>query len=81
MQIIWTEPRDVDVDSQPAGINLAGNKPGHSQGWLSSYHKHSTRVLMADGSVRTLSQVIDPALLKKLVTIDGGEALLDTNEF
>lgn len=76
-QIIWTEPRDVDVAAQPAGINLNGNKPGHPAGWLSSYHKGGTHVLLADGSVRFLSVTTDPAVLKKLVTIDGGEPIQD----
>lgn len=76
-QIIWTEPRDVNIDSQPAGINLKGSHPGDSAGWLSSYHGHGTFVLLADGSVRFLSQTIDAAILKKLATIDGGEQVDD----
>lgn len=76
-QIIWTEPRDVSIGSQPAGINLKGSAPGNSAGWLSSYHGHGTCVLLADGSVRFLSQAIDAAILKKLATIDGGEQVDD----
>ena len=72
-QIIWTEPRDVDVGVQPTGVNLNGNTPGQSAGWLSSYHVGGTQVLMADGSVRFLSAQTDPAVLKKLATINDGE--------
>ena len=74
-QIIWTEPRDVNVESRPAGINLNGNKPGHSAGWLSGYHRGGVNVQMADGSVRFLSTNIDLSVLKKLATIDGGERI------
>lgn len=76
-QIVWTEPRDVNIDSRPAGINLNGKLPGSSAGWLSSYHSHGTNVLLADGSVRFLSQTIDTDVLKKLATIDGGELVDD----
>ncbi len=76
-QIIWTEPREVDVSVQPTGINLKGNAPGHSTGWLSSYHAGGTQALMADGSVRFVSEKTDPALLQKLATVDGGEEVGD----
>ncbi len=76
-QIVWTEPRDVDVASQPPGINLNGSKPGQSAGWMSSYHTGWTQSLMADGSVRYFSAKTDPALLKKLATVDGGEEVGD----
>jgi hypothetical protein len=65
--------RAMDVASQPTGINLKGTKPGHSAGWLSSYHLGGTHVVNADGSVRFLSAQIDPAVLKRLATIDDGE--------
>jgi hypothetical protein len=74
-QIVWTEPRDVDVDKRPAGVNLKGTKPGDSAGWLSSYHPAGTFVALADGSVRLVSASTDPKLLKKLVTINGGEKI------
>ena len=74
-QIVWTEPRDVDVASQPTGINLKGTKPGQSAGWLSSYHSGGTQVLLADGSVRFVSAKIDPTVLKNMATVDGGEVV------
>jgi prepilin-type processing-associated H-X9-DG protein len=76
-QIVWTEPRDVNIDLQPDGINLNGNRPGSSAGWLSSYHANGTHVAFADGAVRFLSQTIDADVLKKLATIDGGEQVDD----
>ena len=73
-QIIWTEPRDVNVSVQETGINLNGSRPGRSAGWLSSYHEAGViNVVMADGSTRFISAKTDPAVLKKLATIDGGE--------
>ena len=74
-QIVWTEPRDVDVAAQPTGINLKGAKPQQSAGWLSSYHSHGTQVLMGDGSVKFLSQKTDPSVFKNMATKDGGEVL------
>ena len=75
-QIVWTEPRDVDI-GLPAGINLKGGKLGHSAGWLSSHHQGGTTVLLADGSVKFLSEHLDPELLRKLANIDDGEDVHD----
>ena len=49
-QIVWTEPRDVNIATQPTGINLKGSRPGYSAGWLSSYHSNGVNIVMADGS-------------------------------
>jgi hypothetical protein len=70
-QLVWTEPRDINVDQMPAGINLKGTSSGHSDGWMSSYHLHTVHVLLADGSVRSLSTDTDPDVLRKLVSIAG----------
>jgi prepilin-type processing-associated H-X9-DG protein len=69
-QIVWTEPRDVNVGSQPTGVNLNGNQRGHSAGWLSSYHQGGTHVALADGSVRFASDNISPTILMSLALID-----------
>ena len=79
-QIVWTKPGDVNVPSQPAGINLKGTKPGHSAGWLSSYHLGGVNVQMADGGIRFLSDKTDTLVLKRLATIDGGEKV-ESDEF
>jgi prepilin-type processing-associated H-X9-DG protein len=60
-QIVWSEPRDVNIADQPAGINLKGHRPGHSKGWLSSFHARGAHVLLADGSVRFVSSATHPA--------------------
>ena len=47
-------------------------------GWsLSSYHGNGTHVLLVDGSVRYVSAHIEPAVLKKLATIDKSEAVAE----
>jgi prepilin-type processing-associated H-X9-DG protein len=76
-QIIWTEPRDINVASQPTGINLNGAQRGQSKGWLSSYHAGGTQVLLADGSVRFIPANTDPSVLNGLATIDGREKIDD----
>ena len=79
LRIVWTEPRDIDIEKQPIGINLPDSRRGHSPGTLSSYHpgNRGATVVMADGSVRFLSERIDPAILKALLTATGGESLPD----
>ncbi|HVJ85085.1 MAG TPA: DUF1559 domain-containing protein [Caulifigura sp.] len=77
-EIVWTEPRDVDLAKTPIGINLNGRTPTTSPGVGSSYHDGGCQVVLADGSVRFISQNIDPATLKKLLTADDGE---DVGEF
>ena len=74
-QIVWTEPRDVNCVAQPTGINMNGTSPGQSSGWISSCHWRGAMGLNVDGSVRFLSADIDPELLRKLSTINGGETL------
>ena len=73
LEIVWTQPRDFDIETQPVGVNLKGQGLTDSPGLLSSYHPGRSNVLMVDGSVRALSQQTDPALLRKLLTADGGE--------
>jgi hypothetical protein len=72
-RIVWTEPRDIDVPSAEPGINRPGASPGRSDGLISSYHAGGAHVALADGAVRWISEGIDPAVLKALVTADGGE--------
>jgi prepilin-type processing-associated H-X9-DG protein len=79
--IIWTEPRDINADSRPAGINLQGKTDRHSEGWLSSYHRGGANALLADGSVRFISEKADAALLNKLATSDGGEEVRSDEEW
>lgn len=80
LNIVWTEPRDIDTATQPIGINLPGNSRGHSPGVFSSYHRGGANVLLADGRVQFLSEHINPAVLKALMTATGGDSVND-NDF
>jgi hypothetical protein len=71
--VIWTDPRDQLVDQVPLSINAPGSAPGQSPGLMSSYHLGGAQALLADGSVRFVSQHIDPVVLKSLTTRAGGE--------
>ena len=77
LDIVWTEPRDVNIDTQPEGVNLPSPTPGMSPGWVSSHHRGGAHVLLADGSVRFLSENINPATLKSLTTIDGRDPVAE----
>ncbi len=72
-QIVWTEPRDMEVGMTPIGINLPGNRSGESNGLISSYHSGGAHVTLADGAVRFMNDNIDPKVLEALLTTDGGE--------
>jgi hypothetical protein len=74
-RIIWTEPRDVDVNDESIGVNLPGDQPGRSRGVISSSHFQGAHVLMGDGSVRYIQQKIDKRVLTALTTINGHDAL------
>jgi hypothetical protein len=71
--VVWTEPRDIDLDQQAVGVNLPGEQPGRSRGVVSSYHHAGGHVGLADGSVRFVSEQIDPNVLRALLTATGGE--------
>lgn len=73
--IVWNEPRDIDVTTTPMAFNLPGEKPYQSPAMFSSLHKAGAHVLMADGTVRLLSSKIDPQTLQALTTADGGETV------
>jgi hypothetical protein len=74
-QIVWTEPRDIDLVEQRVGVNLPGEQPGRSRGVISSYHVGGGHAAMGDGSVKFLSNNVDPAVLKALLTATGGEPI------
>ncbi len=76
LQIVWTEPRDADVSQVPIGINLKGQGKTDSPGLMSSYHRRGgAHMALADGSVRMISNTIDPQVLKSLTTVAGGESI------
>jgi hypothetical protein len=59
----WTKPDDLDVDLSKPLDGLGDAEP------------NGFAVLLADGSARTLSKSIDPAVLKALFTRAGGEPI------
>jgi prepilin-type processing-associated H-X9-DG protein len=65
--IVWNEPRDIDVARERPGVNLPGKTRGTSGGWLSTYHKAQVNVAFADGSVKSLSVDTDPEVLKAMI--------------
>ena len=71
--VVWTEPRDFDVDRVSLGVNLPGFLRGESSGLLSSHDPGRVGILMGDGSVRRVSADVAPSVLKAMLTIDGGE--------
>lgn len=66
--IVWTEPRDVDVSKQALKINAAADEAGSSNGVLSSYHEAGAHCAMVDGSARFLSDRISEDVLRALAT-------------
>lgn len=71
--IIWTEPRDAVLPPDEITINGPGKQAGRSSSPISSWHNGGAQVLLGDGAVRFLSENTDPAVLRALMTADGGE--------
>ena len=61
--VIWTKPDDLEVDFDKPATGLTG-------AWMGGFH-----VLMADGSVRFISDKINAQILKSLFTKAGGEVV------
>jgi len=70
--IHWAEPRDLSFKDMSFRINDPNGKG------IGSYHPGIASVLFADGAVRSISNEIDPKLMKSLITINGKE---DVSEF
>lgn len=66
--IIWSEPREVNVDRVPIGINLAGSRPGWSDGLMSSLHSKMAMATFLDGSVDSFPQDTDPEILRAFLS-------------
>ena len=71
-KIVWTEPRDVSIETTPLGVNLPGKGKGDSPGIVSSHHLRPN-VLLMDGSIRSLNPNADPDVIRGLLTIDDGD--------
>ncbi len=69
--IHWMEPRDLTV--QKAQI-VSVDSMGHG---LRSHHPGCVNVTFCDGSVRSVSENIDPGVLQNLSTHNGGEDVSD----
>jgi hypothetical protein len=61
--VIWTKPDDYEFDPENPIAGLVGLRPGGFQ------------VALFDGSVRFISQNIDPAVIKALFTMQGAEVI------
>jgi hypothetical protein len=73
--INWMEPRDLTFDEALQGINATiDGKRGKGMS-ISSFHFAGVNVVLADGHTRLLTEDTSPALLKALLTINGGEDL------
>jgi hypothetical protein len=69
LNIVWTEPRDVDVSREVLAVNATGSDPNESPSMASSCHESpGANVMLADGVVRYLSVHTDPNVLKALTT-------------
>ena len=67
--IRWAEPRDLRLDS----MTFVVNGPRKKMGYGSPYG--GARVGLMDGAVRTLKNGMSPAVLRALVTANGGETV------
>ncbi len=70
LDIPWMKPQDIDA----ASIKRVGDPKG-----ASSKHAGGTHVLMADGSVRFISNNIDKKTFKAMITRNGGEPLSESD--
>lgn len=75
--IVWTEPRDLRLQEIEIGVNRPGFTRGLSRGLISSCHPHKRggHVGLVDGTVRFVSEDVDPQLLREMLTINGGEPI------
>jgi prepilin-type processing-associated H-X9-DG protein len=64
--INWLEPRDLDIEQLSFQVNPPSGKGIHS------HHPGGANVAFCDGSVRFLSDGIDPRTLEYLITIADG---------
>ena len=62
----WMEPVDLDATTMRFQLNASPTDPG-------SFHPGGMNASLADGSVRFLSQSVDPKLIKSMTTINGNE--------
>ncbi len=73
--ILWTEPRDLNVEEMSSRLN------DPEQIGLRSDHSGGVQIGIGDGSVRWISNSIDPKLLEALITINGGEDMIEFHDW
>lgn len=69
--ISWLEPKDFDTETMSFRINDPDKMS------ISSHHAGGALVGMADGSVRWLSNDLPPEVVKAMITINGGEKIVE----
>jgi hypothetical protein len=67
--IPWTKPEDIPIVGVGEGLNNAPLPP------LGGFSAGGFNAAIADGSVRFISEKIDPTVLKALFSRDGGEVI------
>jgi prepilin-type processing-associated H-X9-DG protein len=72
--IHWMEPKDLDFAQMPLAINAKSGKG------ISSKHAGGANVAFADGHVEYLRDDQSPELLHALLTIHGGEHLIQSQD-
>lgn len=72
-QIVWTEPRDADVELFIPSINGPGQEVHRSDSVASSYHKGGAMIGLADGSVRFFAADTPPEIIEALLTVAGDD--------
>lgn len=65
--IPWTKPEDIDL-----ALHAEINRPGG----FGSHHERGAHFVITDGTVRFISQNIDPQVLHALTTRNGGEPIV-----
>ncbi|PQO37971.1 DUF1559 domain-containing protein [Blastopirellula marina] len=69
-EIEWLQPKDLEVETMSFQINDP-EKPS-----ISSHHPHGPHVVFCDGKVGQLGPDLPPEVLKAMITIDGGEKIV-----
>jgi prepilin-type processing-associated H-X9-DG protein len=71
--INWMEPRDIDAENVQFGGPLKYVERSGNTSEISSCHTGGANAVLCDGSVQFLYSGTDPAMLKSMTTVDGGE--------
>jgi hypothetical protein len=73
--INWMEPRDLAFGDALAGVTPNGKQAAKLG--ISSHHASVVNCVFGNGSIHCLVREIDPAMLRALLTADGGEDVSD----